>query len=49
MSLLKFKRPTLLEKIEAKGEATELDKKKLLLRKKSLKVKVEEKVTKKKK
>ena len=49
MSLLKFKRPTLLEKIEAKAEAVELDKKKLLLRKKSLKVKVEEKVTKKKK
>lgn len=49
MSLRKFKRPTLLEKIEAKAEAEELNRKKELLRKKSLKVKVEEKVTKKKK
>ena len=49
MSLRKFKRPTLLDKIEAKAEAAELESKKLLLRKKSLKAKVEEKVTKKKK
>ena len=48
MSLRKFKRPTLLEKIEAKAEAEELNRKKELLRKKSLKVKVAE-ITKKKK
>ena len=48
MSLQRFKRVTLLEKIEAKGEEVELKRKKELLRKKSLKTKVVE-ITKKKK